>query len=191
MAGQTRSPMTIRRLPLLGLVLTTLASSVAWGQSQVAGYAKPSSRQTAAAQAATAQRPSQPAGAKRGNWFKRLVIGEPEKQDTTPASVPLSTTNEEPSSQQTSITFGTNTTSNRASPQAGSNAVMPAATPQAAAKNEKGNWFQRLTMGERGAAPQKTDGVKSVTFAPGTRPTTAAQMARSEEHTSELQSQSN
>jgi hypothetical protein len=169
--------MTSRRLPLLGLVLTTLASSVAWGQSQVASYAKPSSRQTAAAQAATAQGPSQPAEAKRGNWFKRLVIGEPKKQEATPASVPLSNTNEEPSSRQTSITFGTNTTSKVASPQAGSNAVMPAATPQAAAKNEKGNSFQRWTMGEPEAAPRKSDDVKSVTFAPGTRRTTAAQMA--------------
>ncbi|HEY3395284.1 MAG TPA: transporter [Lacipirellulaceae bacterium] len=169
--------MTTCRLPLLGLVLTTLASSVAWGQSHVSGYAQPSSRQTAAAQAATAQAPSQSAATKRGNWFKRLVIGEPEKQEAKPASIPLSNTNQQPTSRQTSITFGTSTTSRLASPPAGSNAATPAPTSQAAATNEKGNWFQRLAMGEPEPAPQKTDGVKSVSFAPGTRPTAAAQTA--------------
>jgi hypothetical protein len=82
--------MTTCRISLLSLVLTTLASSAAWGQSQVPGYAQPSSRQSAAAHAAPASSPAQPQEAKSGNWFRRLVIGQPEEATAKPATPQLS-----------------------------------------------------------------------------------------------------
>jgi Putative MetA-pathway of phenol degradation len=164
--------MTTCRLPLLGLVLTALVSNVGWGQSQIPGYTQPSSRQTVPAQAVPASPAAQAATAERSNWLKRIVLGDSEKSQAKPASPQLST--QQPSSRQTSVLHGTTATATAANQGAASKQGSLAAQSPAA-KDEKGNWIQRLMPGERDAAPPKTDVPQTVAFAPSNRSISTAQ----------------
>jgi hypothetical protein len=157
--------MTTRRLPLLGLLMTSLLSGGAEAQSQLPGYAQPSSRQSAAPQATPATASTQPVTTERSNWLKRLVIGQSEDEQPTPASVTFAN----PSSRQPAAAHGATTAPKPATQISGVKQGSPAAASQPTTTNAKGNWFQRLALGNRDEAPAKTEVPKSVVFAPSNR----------------------
>ncbi len=161
--------MTTRRLPLLGLMITSLVSSGAEAQSPLPGYAQPSSRQSAAPLAASATTSTQPPTTERSNWLKRLVIGQSENEEAKPNSVTFSN----PSSRQPAAAHSATPAAKTASP-----------VPNIQAPSVKQGSRDRIATGRderegqlvpavgagrsrRGAA--KTEAPKSVVFAPNSR----------------------